>query len=204
MLLELMVLLVPGGVILLYDGWRKRRKKEYFVHSPVSSWLLGLLPFYPLYFQLDSLLGTGLDGSKILLVLGFLIVILGAIIFKTYYEITHRRINIHNMDKGQVKKLLEKLMTKHRISFEKDSEPSGKVKYTFEDTKGKITLEPHLTGGNHQVLTLAKISEIPKGHELMEDIKEGVMEVDRTFSKTLGVAEMVTGIALLSLALYLV
>ena len=204
MLLELMVLLVPGGVILLYDGWRKRRKKEYFVHSPLSSWLLGLLPFYPLYFQLDSLLGTGLDGSEILLVLGFLIVILGAIIFKTYYEITHRRINIHNMDKGQVKKLLEKLMTKHRISFEKDSEPSGKVKYTFEDTKGKITLEPHLSGGNHQVLTLAKISEIPKGHELMEDIKEGVMEVDRTFSKTLGVAEMVTGIALLSLALYLV
>ena len=204
MLLELMVLLVPGGVILLYDGWRKRRKKEYFVHSPLSSWLLGLLPFYPLYFQLDSLLGTGLDGSEILLVLGFLIVILGAIIFKTYYEITHRRINIHNMDKGEVKKLLEKLMTKHRISFEKNSEPSGKVKYTFEYTKGKITLEPHLSGGNHQVLTLAKISEIPMGRELMEDLKEEVMEVERTFSKTLGVAEMVMGIAFLSFALLLV
>lgn len=165
---------------------------------------LGLLPFYPLYFQLDSLLGIGLDGSEILLLLGFLIVILGAIIYKTYYEITHRRINIHNMDKGEVKKLLEKLMTKHRISFEKDSELSGKAKYTFEDTKGKITLEPHLSGGNHQVLTLAKITEIPMGRELMEDIKEEVMEVERTFSKTLGVAEMAMGIAFLSLSLLLV
>ena len=58
--------------------------------------------------------------------------------------------------------------------------------------------------GNHQVLTLAKISEIPMGRELMEDLKEEVMEVDRTFSKTLGVAEMITGIALLSFALFLV
>ncbi len=43
MMLELMMLLVPAGFILLYDGWRKRRKKEYFVHSPLTSWLLAIL-----------------------------------------------------------------------------------------------------------------------------------------------------------------
>lgn len=42
------------------------------------------------------------------------------------------------------------------------------------------------------------------GRELLEDLKEAAASEERSFSKTLGVGEMVAGLAFLSLAVYLI
>jgi len=204
MMLEILMILVPAGFILLYDGWRKRRRKGYFAHSPIGAWMLAILPFYPLFLQLEGLMEEPMGGVKIAIILGGVVAIIGGIIYKTYYEITHRRVNIHNIRKSEMEKLLERLLTKHNVSFEKDPDLTGKRTYTFDDSKGKITLETHLASNDHQVVTFSKINEIPKGPEVLEDLKEEVVELERSFSKTLGIAEILSGIALIGIAAALI
>ena len=201
---ELAVILAPAGAALLYTGLKKRINKAYFLHNTLTLWLFAAVSASVWFFQTVEMFQQNPDTGQRIFAVGVLIAAAAIGLRRTRDERRRRKLSIHNMDKGDLKKLLESLLEKYRIAYQRTTGDAGMTEYSFPESDGKITVKPHFAGSQHQVLTVEKIDEVPDGVELVEDLKTEVADVERPMSKTLGLYEIVMGTGLLAAVTYFI
>ena len=199
---DLIILLTAGGAGLLYTGLKKRINKEYFVHNSLVLWLLGILSLLTWLSDMTEFIGEELNQRHITLLLLVFVGLIGVVVWRGLADRNQRKINIHDMDKQDVMVILERLMVKYSLAYEKQLNFGGAMEYTFKDAGGKITIKPHTANRNHQVVTIEKIKKIPDGRELFEVLKNEITDFERPISNALGIYEIATGTVLLGVVLY--
>lgn len=199
--LDLYLLAFFGGAIFLVNGFRKRQRKDVFLHGSISEMLMGLISLLPVLFSAERLLEFELQNSEIAFLIGVGAVMIAALIYKFRYEMTHRKMSIHNLPADEVETILKAQLGKYKVDYAYEA-MAGKRIFDFPEEKGKITVESHFISADHQVVTFSKTNHIPSFDDIFEDLKAESDKRERPISKTLGLLEFVFGGGLMILGIY--